>query len=136
MACLYNTEVKSIHPDSMILFNKQRNESSTVRADFVIKAIGFEANMQMFHQLGAELIDNHHPVFNEKTMETSVPGAYVLGTVVAGTQRGFRLFIENTHIHVGKILKALVAQLGLDPALPDAIDWDKRSYKPRAAPEE
>jgi thioredoxin reductase (NADPH) len=49
-------------------------------------------------------------------METNVPGLYVAGTAAAGNQSRYRLFIENCHHHVGKIMVALTgkwpAQLG------------------------
>jgi thioredoxin reductase (NADPH) len=40
-------------------------------------------------------------------METNVPGVYVAGTAVAGTQDKYRVFIENCHVHVDRILAAL-----------------------------
>jgi thioredoxin reductase (NADPH) len=43
-------------------------------------------------------------------METNVPGLYVAGTAAAGTQQRFRLFIENCHEHVAKIMAALTGR--------------------------
>ena len=40
-------------------------------------------------------------------METNVPGVYVAGTAVAGTQDKYRVFIENCHVHVHRIVAAL-----------------------------
>ena len=40
-------------------------------------------------------------------METNVPGLFVAGTAVGGTQQKFTLFIENCHVHVERILAAL-----------------------------
>ena len=40
-------------------------------------------------------------------MESNVPGLYVAGTAVAGTQDRYRVFIENCHVHVDRILAAL-----------------------------
>jgi thioredoxin reductase (NADPH) len=39
-------------------------------------------------------------------METNIPGIYVAGTAVAGTQDKYRVFIENCHVHVERILAA------------------------------
>lgn len=37
-------------------------------------------------------------------METNVPGLYIAGTAVAGTQSShYKLFLENCHTHVTKI---------------------------------
>ena len=43
-------------------------------------------------------------------MESNVPGLYLAGTVAAGVQQRFTLFIENTHEHVGKITRALTGR--------------------------
>ncbi len=43
-------------------------------------------------------------------METNVPGLYLAGTVAAGVQQRYTLFIENCHEHAGKIAKAITGQ--------------------------
>lgn len=47
------------------------------------------------------------PVFDERTMQTNVPGVFVAGTLSAGTQTDYGTFLENCHIHVARILAAL-----------------------------
>ncbi len=53
-------------------------------------------------------------------MDTNVPGLYMAGTVAAGVQQRYTLFIENTHEHVGKIAAAITGrwpeQLGSIPS--------------------
>ena len=44
------------------------------------------------------------------TMETDVPGLYVAGTAAGGTQLRYKLFIENCHAHVVRILRHLTGQ--------------------------
>jgi thioredoxin reductase (NADPH) len=39
-----------------------------------------------------------------------VPGLYLAGTVAAGVQQRYVLFIENSHEHVGKITQAITGQ--------------------------
>ena len=51
--------------------------------------------------------DSHAPAHDDRTMQTNIPGVYVAGTAVAGTQDKYRLFIENCHIHVDRIVAAL-----------------------------
>lgn len=64
--------------------------------------------------------ENRTPVFNGATMETDVSGLYLAGTVAAGIQQHYTLFIENAHEHVGKITQALTGRwpekLGSVPA--------------------
>jgi thioredoxin reductase (NADPH) len=80
-------------------------------ADFVLLCTGYEADVRLFEMLGAELAgDQRAPVYREETMETTVPGLYVAGTVVGGTQKRFEHFIETSHVHVDRIVAALRAQ--------------------------
>ncbi|MGD8489286.1 MAG: NAD(P)-binding domain-containing protein [Anaerolineae bacterium] len=90
--------------------------------DFVLLLTGFRADMSLFEEAGVTLTgENQQPVYDPETMETDVPGLYVAGTAAAGhRQPRYALFIENTHIHVAKIVKALTGctpeRLGTVPA--------------------
>ncbi len=76
--------------------------------DFVLLCTGFEADMGLFEQAGVTLEGpNRVPVFDPETMETDAPGVFVCGTAAAGTQSRYTLFIENTHVHVGRIVRHL-----------------------------
>lgn len=89
---------------------RQTSDGVTARvpADFVLALIGYEQDNTLFKLAGIELRgDCGAPVFDERTMETNVPGLYVAGTAVAGTQDKYRVFIENCHVHVDRILAAL-----------------------------
>lgn len=106
IAAYFQSCVKKILPGSVSI--ACAGEMTEIPADFVIKAIGFVADMSLFEQLGVPLIgDQRAPEYNEKTMETKVPGLFVAGTIVAGTQNRYRLFIENSHVHVDRILETL-----------------------------
>lgn len=110
--CYYQTEVSAITPDNVRLKKCDSYNFTDIQADFVIKAIGFDADMTLFQQVAAKLsIDQQSPIHNKDTMETTTPGVYVLGTAVGGTQQKFHVFIENTHVHVERIAKALAIQL-------------------------
>jgi len=83
-------------------------ERFDVLADFVLLLIGYEQDNTLFKLAGLELRgDCGAPVFDEQTMETSVPGIYVAGTAVGGTQDKYTVFIENCHVHVERIMSAL-----------------------------
>ena len=89
--------------------------------DFVLLATGFRGDQSLLHQLGVSVTgDNHVPSFNEETMETNVPGVYLCGTVAAGVQQRYTLFIENCHEHVGRIVADITGEwpdsLGTVPA--------------------
>jgi thioredoxin reductase (NADPH) len=78
--------------------------------------------MRLFELAGVTLAGEcQTPVYNPETMETDVPGLYVAGTAAAGKrQERYTLFLENTHVHVAKIVKALTGRwpdrLGTVPA--------------------
>ncbi len=79
-----------------------------VAVDQVLLLVGYEADMSLCRMAGVQLDGPcHAPAHNPQTMETNVPGIYIAGTAVAGTQDKYRLFIENCHVHVERILAAL-----------------------------
>jgi thioredoxin reductase (NADPH) len=89
--------------------------------DFVLLSSGFRGDQRLLEMAGVELRgQNRVPVCNLETMETNVPGLYLAGTVVAGVQQRYTLFIENCHEHAGKIVAALTGKwpehLGSAPA--------------------
>lgn len=78
-------------------------------ADFVLLQIGYEQDTTLFELGGLELRGEcRAPAYDERTMQTSVPGIYVAGTAVGGTQDKYRVFIENCHVHVGRIVASLI----------------------------
>ncbi|MEX0885840.1 MAG: NAD(P)-binding domain-containing protein [Phycisphaeraceae bacterium] len=86
-------------------------EAADVDADFVLLLTGYQMDTSLFEQVGVELVgDNRAPRFDPATMQTNVPGLYVAGTAAAGTQKRFKLFIENCHPHVTRIVRAITGQ--------------------------
>ncbi|MCX6044488.1 MAG: NAD(P)-binding domain-containing protein [Chloroflexi bacterium] len=76
--------------------------------DFVLINSGFRGEQDLLEMAGVTLRgENRTPLFNPETMETNVPGLYLVGTVVAGIQQRYSLFIENSHEHAGKVTAAL-----------------------------
>jgi len=79
--------------------------------DFVLLASGFRGDQSLLEMARVELRgENRVPVFDPATMETNVPGVYVAGTVAAGIQQRYTLFIENCHEHAGKIVQAITGR--------------------------
>ena len=91
--------------------SEDQGECIEVPADFLLLNTGFVQNPRLFELAGVNLVgDQRKPEFDPETMETNVPGLYVVGTAAAGTQKKFRLFIENCHVHVGKVFFALTGR--------------------------
>ena len=105
---------------------------STIKheADFVVLATGFEADLSLVQKAGVLLEgDAQSAMHNPETMETNVPGLYVIGTAVGGTQSRFKLFISTTHDHVGKVVTAITGtpphKIGTVPTRNNAVTWQE-----------
>jgi len=93
---------------SLVKLRRSSGETVEVPARFVLALIGYEQDNTLFKLAGVDLVgENLSPAYNDRTMETNVPGIYVAGTAVGGTQRRFTVFIENCHVHVERIVAAL-----------------------------
>ena len=104
----FSTVPVEITPGAVRLRRVLDGAESLVEADFVLLMTGYAADMELFRQAGVELsADRQRPAYSEATMETNVPGLYVAGTAVAGTQEKYRVFLENCHVHVTRIVAAL-----------------------------
>ena len=100
------TQPTQITPTQVTLCRS--NETFDIAADFVLLLIGYRQDNTLFKLAGVEVRgDCGAPVYNEATMETNVQNVYVAGTAVGGTQDKYRVFIENCHVHVDRILAAL-----------------------------
>jgi len=100
-----HTRVTRIAPTHVTLESILDGRTTEVEADFVIPQIGFVADMSLCRVAGIDLQGAREvPRFDPQTMETSVPGIYVCGTVVGGTQDKYEVFIENGHVHVERIV--------------------------------
>jgi thioredoxin reductase (NADPH) len=97
--------------------------------DFVLLHTGFRGDQSLLEMAGVTLTGpNRVPAFDPDTMETNVPGLYLAGTVAAGVQQRYTLFIENCHEHAGKITAALTGRwpkaLGTVPARNVALKFE------------
>jgi bacillithiol disulfide reductase len=116
----FNTTVKEIRPGGAVLACED-GKTVDVPADFVLLLIGYESDMTMCRMAGVELKQpGNVPVFDPATMQTNVPGVYVAGTAIGGTQERYAIFIENCHVHADRIVASLTG--AKPPPAPAAID--------------
>ncbi len=86
-------------------------EVRIVEADDVLILIGYRQDKALFRTAGVTLVgENEAPRVDPETMMSNVPGLYVAGTAAAGTQKLFKLFIENSHPHVAKIVRSITGR--------------------------
>lgn len=107
---LSSTRVVEIRPGSVLL---DRDGGTFERpADDVLLLTGYQQDAQLFRKAGVAMEGpGRAPQVDPGTMESSVPGLYIAGTAVAGTQlEGAREFIETSHVHVGRIVAAICGE--------------------------
>ena len=90
-------------------------ETIEVEIDDILSLIGYQQNKSLMRSCGIDLVgDAEKPSFDEATMQTNIPGIYVAGTAVAGTQSSsYKIFLENCHDHVDKIVTHLAGRPAL-----------------------
>jgi thioredoxin reductase (NADPH) len=82
-----------------------------VAADFVLLLTGYVQDTTLFEAAGVTLEgENRAPRHDPATMMTDVSGLYVAGTAAAGTQHRFKLYIENSHPHVPKVVRSITGR--------------------------
>jgi thioredoxin reductase (NADPH) len=93
----FNTRVVEITPTSVLLEGPEGQTREP--ADAVLLMTGYRSDPVLLRQAGADVdAATGAPVHDETTFETTVPGLFVIGAVVAGSQSG-RIFIENGRFH-------------------------------------
>ncbi len=107
----FSTVPTQITSSAVTLHSNATREDIEVPADFVLLQIGYVADMTLARMAGVDLQEpGESPAFDPKTMETNVKGLYVAGTAIGGTQEKFGVFMENCHVHVGRIVASLTGQ--------------------------
>lgn len=118
-------DLVTVQEDGAVCGSERRSHPT----DFVLLATGFHGDQRLLEMAGVELRgDNRVPVYDPETMETNVPGLYLAGTVAAGIQQNYTLFIENCHVHAAKITAAVTGQRPPrtgDPARNFELPWEQ-----------
>ena len=106
----WNTTPVRITPEGAELRGAD-GRTTSVAADFVLLLTGYAADMSLARMAGVTLAGEQEiPTFDPETMLTNAPGVYIAGTAVAGTQRGYKVFLENCHVHVDRVVAHLTGR--------------------------
>lgn len=105
----FNTTVKEIRECEVVLDTPEGE--LMLENDFVLAMTGYKPNYDLFAALGLPISDDEDkkPIHDPETLETSLPNVYVAGVINAGLQTS-KLFIENTRVHSGMIIRAIRAK--------------------------
>jgi thioredoxin reductase (NADPH) len=121
IAAKWSARVTRIDPDAVVLETLAGEER--LPASFVYVMTGFAPNTELLKQAGVPIdtvtgIPSHDP----ETLETSVPGVYIAGVVVAGFDAN-KIFIENGRYHGDKIVAHLLGRSApAEPKLSAELD--------------
>jgi thioredoxin reductase (NADPH) len=117
IAVKWNARVTRIDPDAVIVEAPDGEER--LAASFVYIMTGFAPNTELLKQAGVPV----HPVtgipaHDSETLETTVPGLFIAGVVVAGFDAN-KVFIENGRYHGDRIVARLLGRSA--PAEPQPL---------------
>jgi thioredoxin reductase (NADPH) len=106
----FHSEVKKITEDAVEI--KTPEGDVVIPNDFVLAMTGYQPPFEFMKVSGITFHDDpfHTPVYNEETMETSVPGIYLAGVVCGGLKTN-KWFIENSRVHASMILQDLAKKI-------------------------
>jgi thioredoxin reductase (NADPH) len=117
----WDSRVKCIEPDAVVITSPRGEER--LKADFVYIMTGFAPNMDLLRQVGVPIdTQTGIPSHNPDTLETSVPGLFIAGVVVAGFDAN-KVFIENGRYHGDKIVARILGRgVPAEPKLSAELD--------------
>jgi thioredoxin reductase (NADPH) len=117
----WDRRVKAIELDAVVLNTASGEER--LKADRVYVMTGFAPSVELLREAGVPIdpitgIPSHNP----ETLETSVPGVFIAGVVVAGYDAN-KVFIENGRYHGDRIVARLLGQRApAEPKLSAELD--------------
>jgi len=105
ITCYRDSEVEAITPDH-VRVSVNGTATVDIPADFVLAMTGYEPDTSLLEHTGAEVDrETLKPTLSD-TFETTVPGLYVAGTLIAGVDSNV-IFVENSRKHAPVIAKAI-----------------------------
>jgi len=121
IAAKLDSRVKCIERDAVVITSPRGEER--LKADFVYIMTGFAPNMDLLRQVGVPIDPQTGiPEHNPETLETSVPGLFIAGVVVAGFDAN-KVFIENGRFHGDKIVARILGRSApAEPKLSAELD--------------
>jgi thioredoxin reductase (NADPH) len=112
----WNSRVAAIEPDSVcIRTTDDAGQSERLPATLVYVMTGFAPNTELLAQVGVPIDPTTGiPEHDAETLETSVPGVFIAGVVVAGFDAN-KVFIENGRYHGDRIVARLLGRAAPAP---------------------
>ena len=112
IATRWESRVQRIERDGVVIASPRGEEK--LSTDRVYVMTGFAPNMDLLRDLGVPIDPvTGIPAHDPSTLETSVPGVFIAGVVVAGFDAN-KVFIENGRFHGDKIVARVLGR-GVPP---------------------
>ena len=104
----WDARVVAIEPEHVVIRTPQGDDR--LKADRVYIMTGFAPSLELLRETGVPIDgETGIPEHNPETLETSVPGVYIAGVVVAGYDAN-KVFIENGRYHGDRIVAHLLGK--------------------------
>jgi thioredoxin reductase (NADPH) len=102
----FQSEIVEIKEKSVVI--RTPNGKQELPNDFVLAMTGYQPPFEFMSSVGIQFHDDefHTPVYDETTMESSVPDIYLAGVVCGGLKTN-KWFIENSRAHADLIAAAI-----------------------------
>lgn len=108
IAVRWDSRVKAIEPRDVVVTTGNADER--LKADRVYVMTGFAPSLDLLRETGVPIdLKTGIPSHDPNTLETSVPGVFIAGVVVAGYDAN-KVFIENGRYHGDRIVARLLGQ--------------------------
>ena len=108
IAVRWNSRVTAIDAEAVSVMTEEKIER--LDASRVYLMTGFAPDLELLRQIGVPIDANTGiPKHDPATLETSVPGVFIAGVVVAGFDAN-KVFIENGRYHGDKIIARILGQ--------------------------
>jgi thioredoxin reductase (NADPH) len=107
----FNSSVCSISEDHVVI--RTPDGEKQLENDFVFALTGYHPDFDFLRAIGVQFStngDDMRPVCDPETLESNVPGVYLAGVIVAGSQTG-EIFIENGRFHGQQIAADLTRKI-------------------------
>ena len=108
--CYFNSKLTEIKEDSVILDTP--DGQVTLENDYVLAMTGYTPDYDLLNSLKIGIGDDEYktPIYNEETLESSLPNVYLSGVVNGGLKTN-RFFIENTREQAEGIVGEVVRKI-------------------------
>ncbi len=106
--CYYNSKLVKISEREVILDTPEGQV--TLPNDYVLAMTGYTPDYELLHKLKVSIGEDEYmtPIYNEETLESSLPNVYLSGVVNGGLKTN-RFFIENTREQAKSIVSRITS---------------------------